>query len=117
MALYIPKKIVLNWYQYDVGFSIELIESFANRIAKQAAESIVNYQERKQIEVELDDETWDLPKIFLEYFPSLLRRSALLTVCGYFENELDKLSLLYQAEKAFSPGLSDLMGTEMFYVH
>jgi hypothetical protein len=27
------------------------------------------------------------------------RRSALLTVCSYFENELDKLCRLYQLEK------------------
>ena len=123
MALYIPKRAVLNWYRYDVSFSAELIQSFVDGIERQAAESIVNYEERKRINVVenhpeenhirivhqgLDDETWDLPKIFREYFPSLQRRSALLTVCGYFEHELDKLCSLYQSEKAFSQAPSDL---------
>jgi len=58
----------------------------------------------------LDDETWDLEGIFGEYFPSLQRRSALLTIWGYFEHELDKLCLLFQSEKSFKLSLSDLSG-------
>jgi hypothetical protein len=38
----------------------------------------------------------------------LQRRSALLTVCSYFENELDKLCRLYQSEKGFSVTVDDL---------
>jgi hypothetical protein len=56
----------------------------------------------------LHNETWDLPKIFREYFPSLQRRSALLTVWSYFENELDKLCRLYQSEKCFAVTVDDL---------
>jgi len=56
----------------------------------------------------LDDETWDLPTIFREYFPSLQRWSALLTVCSYFEHELDKLCRLYQSEKSFAITVDDL---------
>jgi hypothetical protein len=118
MALFIPKKIVLNWYLHDVSFSAELIESFVEGIERQAAESVVNYEQIKQIEVVehysrethqgLHNETWDLPTIFREYFPSLQRRSALLTVCSYFENELDKLCRLYQSEKGFTVTVDDL---------
>lgn len=118
MTLFMPKKVVLNWYRYDVSFSAELIESFVDGIERQAAESFDNYERGKRIEVVehyarsvhqgLDDETWDLPTIFREYFPNLQRRSALLTVYSYFEYELDKLCRLYQSEKNFGLTLDDL---------
>jgi len=127
MAIYTPKKVVINWYQNDVSFSVKLIDSFVDGIEKQARESIARYKEQKETHVleeipennyarvvevyqGMDNETWDLSGIFSEYFPSLQRRSALLTVCGYFEHELDKLCLLYQSEKDFKLALSDLSG-------
>ncbi|MFI5089860.1 MAG: hypothetical protein ACHP7P_07360 [Terriglobales bacterium] len=51
-----------------------------------------------------------MEEIFEEYFPSLQRRSALLTVWGFLEHELDKLCLLYQSEKGFRLAFSDLSG-------
>jgi hypothetical protein len=125
MAIFTPKKVVLTWHQYDVSFSAELIESFVDGIEIQAAESIDNYERGKAIEIDethpeenyarsvhqgLDGETYHLPTIFREYFPSLQRRSALLTVYGYFEHELDKLCWLYQSEKGFGLALDDLRG-------
>jgi len=103
MPLYTPRRVVLNWYQYDVNFSIGLIESFIGGIEVQAEESITRYERQKQtliieevpeenyarvVETHqgLDDETWDLKGIFCEYFPSLQRRSALLTVCVAISN-------------------------------
>jgi hypothetical protein len=120
MALYTPKRVVLNWYRYDVSFSAMLIDTFVEGVERQAAELIVNYEKTKESDVVegqviyvhqgLDSETWDLAAIFKEYFPSLQRRSALLTVCSYFEHELDQLCLLYQSEKSFRLALSDLSG-------
>ena len=125
MSLILPKEIVRNWYQYDVVSSIELLESFVEGVEVQAEESISRFKDKKETHVleempeegyarivdihqGLDDESWDLNSIFCEYFPSLQRRSALLTVCGFFEHELDKLCLLYQKEKKFKLSLSDL---------
>lgn len=125
MPSFAPKKVVLNWHQHDVSFSTVLMESFVDGIEKQAEESITNYEKRKQIEVVenhpeenyarvvhqgLGDETYHLPTIFLEYFPSLQRRSALLTVCSHFEHELDNLCRLYQSEKGFAVAVHDLRG-------
>jgi hypothetical protein len=113
MALYTPRKVVLNWYRYDVSFSIELISSFVQGVERQAAESILNYRKTKRSEDAhrgLDKSSWDLEEIFEEYFPSLQRRSALLTVWGFLEHELDKLCLLYQSEKGFRLAFSDLSG-------
>ena len=125
MSLTLPEKNVRNWYRSDVVFSIELLESYIEGVEEQADESIIRFNKEKQTHVleeypeegytrvvdvhqGLDDESWDLETIFGEYFPSLQRRSALLTVCGFFEHELDKLCLLYQKEKRFKLSLSDL---------
>src|ERR1039457_2740122 len=113
MALYTPRKVVLNWYRYDVSFSVELITSFVQGIERQAAESILNYRNTKRSEDEhrgLDEGSWDLKEIFEEYFPSLQRRSALLTVWGFLEHELDKLCLLHQSERCFKLTFRNLGG-------
>jgi acyl carrier protein phosphodiesterase len=121
----------LNWYRGDVNYSTELINSFVKGVEKQAAESIGRYEQGKQTSIiedvvgegeetypravethqGLDSETWDLATIFKEHFPSLQRRSAFLTVWGYFEHELDKLCSLYRSEKGLGLALSDLKGS------
>lgn len=113
MALYVPKKVVLNWYQYDANFSIDLMFSFAVGIEKQAAESISSYKATKHTGEEhqgLDRESWDLDNIFGEYFPSLQRRSAFLTVWSYLEHQLDQLCLFYQSERKIKLSFVDLSG-------
>ncbi|MGM7448506.1 UNVERIFIED_ORG: hypothetical protein DFO82_2614 [Idiomarina abyssalis] len=125
MPLYLPRKVVLNWYLYDVSFSLELIKSFIEGIETQADESVARFEKKKKtlvldevpeenhtrvvdVHQGLDDETWDLAELFINYFPSLQRRSALLTLSGYFEHELDKLCLLYQSERSYQSSLSDI---------
>lgn len=125
MSLTLPEKNVRNWYKYDVVFSIELLESYIEGVENQADESVIRFEKEKQTHIledhpedgytrvvdvhqGLDDESWDLKSIFGEYFPSLQRRSALLTLCGFFEHELDKLCILYKKEKNFKLSLSDL---------
>lgn len=69
MPIYIPKKVVLNWYQYDASFSIDLMISFVDGIEKQAAYSIANYRTKRSEDGHhgLDDSGWDLENIFGEY--------------------------------------------------
>jgi hypothetical protein len=113
MALYTPKKVVLNWYQYDASFSIELMVTFVDGIEKQTAESVANYkavQHTADRHQGLDRESWDLENIFGEYFPSLQRRSAFLTVWSYFEHQLDQLCLFYQSERKVGLSFTDLSG-------
>ena len=127
MGLYLPKRVVLNWFRYDVSFSLELIASFVSGVDRQATASLDTYNQSKEVLVKevapeegivdvveihegLDSESWHMETIFGEYFPNLHRRSALLTVCGYFEHELDKLCMLYQSEKAYKLALQDLTG-------
>lgn len=111
MALFTLKKVVLNWYRYDVSFSIELITSFVQGIEKQAAESVAAFRASKHSDGHQglnNEDSWDLKEIFEAYFPSLQRSSAFLTVWGFLEHELDKLCLQYQSEKGFGLTLSDL---------
>jgi hypothetical protein len=115
MALYTPKKVVLNWYQYDASFSIELMVTFVDGIEKQTAESVANYkavQHTADRHQGLDRESWDLENIFGEYFPSLQRRSAFLTVWSYFEHQLDQLCLFYQSERKVVARLQGLKASE-----
>jgi hypothetical protein len=112
VPLYTPKKVVLNWHQYDVVFSIELIKSFVHGVEQQAADSIRDYRNSKLSGEHrgLDNDSWDLQEIFEEYFPSLQRRSALLTIWAFLEHELNALCSLYQLEKGFQLTFSDLSG-------
>ena len=52
--------------------------------------------------------SWSLNTLFEEYFPSLQRRSALLTVYGFFEYEIHKLCLLYQRQRKLRLAPKDL---------
>jgi hypothetical protein len=112
MALYTPKKIVLNWYQYETSLHIDLMVSFVKTVEKQAVASIRTYKKRRSAGRHggLDYESWDLDGIFGEYFPSLQRRSAFLTVWSSLEHQLDQLCLLFQSERGFGLSFKDLSG-------
>lgn len=124
MAVYTPKKVVLNWYEYDVSFSICLLGIFVDGVEEQAAKSVADFKTDRQAEVlnhnggtelfhvhrGLDSTTWALEEIFEKYFPGLQRRSALLTLWSYLEHELDELCLLYESEKGFKLTYLDLSG-------
>jgi hypothetical protein len=121
---------VLNWYRDDFGFSLPLIDTFVSLMEQQAEDSIQKYKTEKQSEVVvedlggdygihgelvetylgLDSTSYSFVTVFEEYFPSLQRRSALLTVCGFFEYELHKLCVLFKGERKLRLGPYDLHG-------
>ena len=125
MTLYTPRKVPLNWYRYDVKFSIELLEVFINKVENQIKSSIHEYIEKKEtlilddqpeinytrvvdVHQGLDSESWDLEGVFKEYFPTLQRRSAFLSLYGFLEHELDKLCVLYKKTKNYKIDFRDL---------
>jgi hypothetical protein len=120
MNLFWPKSVVLNWYRYDIRLSLELIDAFVKGVEQQASDSISSYQTEKETFIKadgavdvhegLDSESWDLELLFTEHFPSLQRRSALITLHSFFETELNKLCRLYKSEKHFRLGVRDLKG-------
>lgn len=125
-------KVARDWCQYEMKFSLDLLRMFIENVESQAEESMARFaREKTKIEIAqgpggenyarevevyqgLDDETWDLDGIFCDYLPSLQRQSALLTLVGYFEHELDQLCLLCRSEYSLELSLSDLSGTGIF---
>ena len=122
---YIPREVPPNWYRYDLKFSIELLEVFVKNSESQIDLSIEEYSKKKEtlildeipemntsriVDVHngLDSESWDLDGIFNEFFPTLQRRSAFLTLYGFLEHELDKLCMLYKKSKNHNIDFRDL---------
>lgn len=110
---YIPREVPLNWYRFDLKFSIMLLELFVKNAEDQIEVSIQEYIKKKEtlvldehqeidsaeivnVHQGLDSETWDLEGVFKEYFPTLQRRSAFLSLYGFLEHDLDKLCMLYK---------------------
>lgn len=115
---------ISTWYETDVRGTLELMDSFVKGVEQQAKESALKYEQHKETDVEeydegsylveryqgLDSQGWPLKTIFEEYFPSLQRRSAFLTVWAMFESELNKLCDRYKNERCLRLGFSDLQG-------
>lgn len=130
--LYVPKKVPLNWYRYDVQFSIELLRSYIQGVEDQISRSIEEYRTGYEIQVTeieerleneeidlgetlathggLDSDSWDLEGIFGEHFPNLQRRSALITLYSFLEYELSKLCDMFIRERKLRVSLSDMRG-------
>lgn len=123
-----PLNHPLNWYRYDVSGSIEMLDVYISDIEQQVDKSASDFKaDSENVVFEgvyegepptlitmhkgLDDGTWDLGAIFLEYFPSLQRRSALITLFAFFEHELNKLCALFQATDNYQLSLRDVAGT------
>ncbi len=122
---YIPRKVPLNWYRFDLKFSIELLEVFIKNAESQIDLSIKEYSSKTEtlvldkipeknsdrivdVHQGLDSESWNLDGIFKEYFPTLQRRSAFLSLYGFLEHELDKLCMLYKKSQNQNVDFGDL---------
>ncbi|HGF7231850.1 hypothetical protein [Vibrio cholerae] len=103
-----------GWYESYFSPTFEVMRSYIDGIEEQAELSIQKFEKGKETYVlgdhpeevravtvfqGLDDETWDINGIFRDYFPNLQRKSALLTLTGMFEHELDQLCDSYAKEK------------------
>ncbi len=132
MPLYIPKKVPLNWYKYEIELSIELLEVYISNVENQVNTNVEKYNKKKETEYSqkvikilndqdpsdvtvthegLDSMTLDLEIIFEEYFPSLQRRSALITLFGIFEHILNDLCILFQKTEDFKIGFKNIKGS------
>lgn len=120
MAIIVRVPGVFEWHTEIVTFSLDLIETFIQNIEGQAEQFVIRFEnERELIEDDdgltvtevhqgLDGVTYNLEWVYGEYFPSLHRSSALLTLWSFFKRELDQLCLMFQAEKRSRLCLSDL---------
>lgn len=117
-----------TWFRFQLRESIELIKAFIESVDKQidlGLEDFENNQEVQEIKERteygteirvinfyhgLNSETWDLDSIFTEHLPNLQRRSALITLFGFLEDELNKLCFIYKETENFSVQLKDMTG-------
>ncbi|EOG7737040.1 hypothetical protein [Vibrio cholerae] len=114
-----------GWYESYFSPTFEVMRSYIDGIEEQAELSIQKFEKGKETYVldyhpeevravtvfqGLDDETWDINEIFRDYFPNLQRKSALLTLTGMFEHELDQLCDSYAKEKDSTVKLNDIAG-------
>lgn len=120
---------VLDWYRDDFGFSAPIIDAFVRLVEEQADAAPLKYNAGKKIETAEEDlgedgvhgyhvelfegfgsDSYNVESLWKDTFPSLLRRSAVLTVYGYFEHELVRLCNRFKKEKKFQLSLTDLKG-------
>lgn len=124
-------RYIRDWYNHIASPSLELIECFIKNVEKQNNDLYAEYKEKKEtifidhdpdggdpnaVEVVefyqgLTDQTWSLEDLFKEYFPNLQRRSALLTIYGFFEHELNQLCDKIKNEKLLEISLTDIADT------
>lgn len=125
MTICVPRENSLNWYEHYQHFSLDLLHEYVRGIETQVAQSIKLYQEDKHTTLKkhwpsqdyfhnvevyrgLDDTQWNIKGIFEKFFPSLQRSSALITLCGFIEYELDALCSLMAKEKEIKIKVTDL---------
>lgn len=125
--MFLMKPTLKSWYESYLSPTFELMRSYIDGIEEQAELSIQKFEEGKETHVleehpeeghvravtvfqGLDDETWDIHGIFRDYFPNLQRKSALLTLTGMFEHELDQLCDSYAKENDSTVKLNDITG-------
>ncbi|MDT3318611.1 hypothetical protein Q4Q52_02350 [Shewanella sp. SP1S2-4] len=125
--MFLMKPTLKDWYESYLSPEFELMKSYIEGIEEQVALNIQKFKDNQQIyEVDdypeegyvhavtvyqgLDDEMWGIHKVFSEYFPNMQRKSALLTLTGMFEHELDQLCESYVKEHEVTVGLNDIAG-------
>ncbi|NUW67395.1 hypothetical protein [Vibrio coralliilyticus] len=124
------KPTLKSWYESYLSPTFELMSSYIDGVEEQAELSVQNFEEGKETHIieevpeegyvraitvyrGLNDETWDIHGIFQDYFPNLQRKSALLTLTGMFEHELDQLCDSYAKEHSSTVKLNDIAGKSL----
>ena len=113
-----------NWIHF-VKDEIDILRAFAIGIEKTIEESKEKFSSSVQEEVinvdtpgettvnyldGLDDMTYHLPTIFLQHFPNIHRRSALITFYSFLEDSLYSLCSRFKNELDPKISLNDLKG-------
>lgn len=112
-----------NWYDYNISFGFQLLQSHIQETEELIIKGIEKYE--KSVETEeiiydefhstftdyylgVDSSTYSLDEIFKEYFPNLKRQSLFLMVCSYMEHELYKLCLDVQKNEQITFSVNDM---------
>jgi hypothetical protein len=103
MTIIVRVPTVATWYESDFLFSMASIKTFILSTNLQIATTAM--ERRKQ-----ESKGRERHELFNEYFENLQIRSALTTLCSFFEHELNKLCDLYRSEKGFALKSDELRG-------
>ena len=120
---------------FTFDFTYNLMRSFIEHTEESIQISIAAYRENgpevKEIEICAEDGIYQyiehyqgldsqdvlLEDIFTKYFPSVQRRSALLTLVATYEHELERFCNVYTKEHSTPVKLNDLKGQGLERVH
>lgn len=117
----------IYWYKNRADSEIQFLLMFVDDIEAQCKDALKKYTDGLETVVleedeatntydayshyrGLDSQSWDLDGIFKDYFPNLQRGSALITLFGFFENEMDRLCYLFIKTEKYKVKLSDIKG-------
>lgn len=114
---------------HDFSFNISLLRGFIYQTEAAISENIDKYEsdgpdtfvidEHPEDNIYitlnhymgLDDQSFDLDKTFKIHYPSIMRRSAFLTIFGLLEHEMENFCNSYSKDKKTNIKLSDLKGS------
>ncbi|HIH8968021.1 hypothetical protein [Serratia marcescens] len=114
---------------HDFSFNLMLLHGFINQTEDSIRDSIIKYknegpetfvveehpEDNIYIAIDsymgIDEQAVDLDDIFKKYYPSIMRRSALLTIVGLLEHEIEKFCHSYSKRHDTDISLTDLKGT------
>lgn len=102
---------LLSAYVQDIEMQVlRSIEEYKKNTTKAIIESHIPDEPPRVVALHkgLDDETWHFPEVFEVYFPSLQRRSALITLYSFFENELEKLCERIRTQEKLRVKVTDM---------
>ncbi|MDF7198173.1 hypothetical protein NLR37_23685, partial [Escherichia coli] len=101
-------KFLFQFPIFDFSLTFDIIETLITHSESSIAKGIAEYKDKGPeeyiIEISPEDGVYqsidhymgltssslDLDEMFLEYYPSIIRRSVFLTIFGIFEHEIEK---------------------------
>ncbi|GJH18462.1 hypothetical protein CBA19CS22_17990 [Caballeronia novacaledonica] len=120
-----------SWTQFRFGPGLELLETYVSDVENDCAASVSAFEvsdegfERQigvdeqtgeainewvQVHKGLRGDSWSLPHVFRDYFPTLKRASALAMLCSFVEHELNILCEDIQKYLKIGIALGDIHG-------
>lgn len=114
---------------FDFSLTFDIIEALITQSESSIEKGIAEYKEKGPQEyvidispeeglyqsidhyMGLDSSSVDLDEMFLEYYPSVFRRSVFLTIFGMFEHEIEKFCNNFANRHHTPVNISDLKGS------
>ncbi|EKM5717656.1 hypothetical protein WIC93_06435 [Enterobacter cloacae] len=122
-------KFSLKFPVFDFSLTFNIIETLIIQSESSIEKAIAEYKEKGPEEyvidispeeglyqsidyyMGLDSSSVDLDDMFLEYYPSVFRRSVFLTIFGMFEHEIEKFCNNFARKHQTPINISDLKGS------